>query len=357
MVVRSWFVLAVLVTLLVASEAVADCDPLTFHDKTIAFSDTQTRLLYAQDITQNRQSASSSSGGLDFFDIVQLDGRARSTYLDELKKSTNIDFQQSDRTYLYLSAMSDNEVKAYLGCLQASDKNIFLVPSNNSATSPIFGITVSLRSSLAEPSVPVSIDLSGGTINRVTPSDNWTIDANKTGATGQMKLGSQIGVAVTRQAAKPFEMIITAGSQTEIMSFPAPPTVKLVEEIRYSPTIESRCDLCNNESVQNATLAINLPDDELIIPRSENVEIYVSGSSPGYSPHNGPLYGTLNLDAYSNVYRLHDLYVPISVSTTAPTKWCGKWLASVKAYVPVPIGTNSSGRQGPKPSITCVRPN
>jgi hypothetical protein len=349
-------VLVASLALVVGSQARADCDPLTFHDKNVAFSDIQTRLLYAQDLAQNQQGSNSSSGGLDFFDIIQLDGRARSNYLNELKKITNIDFQASDRTYVYLSAMSDNEVKAYVACLQSSDRNIFIVPSQNSASSPIFSVTLTLRASVADATVPVTIDVTGGTINRVTPSSNWNVKGDHSEADGQMKLGSQIGIAVTREANKPFEMIVTAGSQTEIMSFPAPPTSHLVEESRYSAIIESRCDLCRNETVQNAVLTVNLPGDEVIILKSEYVENYSAGSSPSYSPHSGLIYANSNVAAYSNVYNPHDLYVPVSVATTAPTKWCSKWLASVKVYVPVPIGTTISGRQNPKPSTVCIVP-
>jgi hypothetical protein len=245
-----------------------DCDPLSFKDKTVAFRDTQTQVQYAQDITDNRAGDSESSGGLDFFDIVKLNGEARSHYVANLRKITNIDFKQSDRQYLYISAMTNNELQGYLPCLQRSDTNIFIVPSSNSAGSAQFDVKVNFRGSLGATSFPVVINLSGGTITS-PPSGTWKVNKERTQAGGRMRIGagvSGIGIGVKRQAGQPFEMRVSAGSppQTELMSFPAPPTLKLVEEIRYSDPIESKCADCNNESVQSAVLQINLPDNEVI---------------------------------------------------------------------------------------------
>ena len=41
------------------------------------------------------------------------------------------------------------------------------------------------------------------------------------------------------------EMTVTAGTENEQMTLPAPPTTKLIEETRYSNVVSVGCDGCN----------------------------------------------------------------------------------------------------------------
>ncbi len=347
---------AVILTLLAfgvstASEAASNCNPVEFHDKTAAFRDVQARLLYAEDITLGRADAGS---GLDFFDIAGLEGQARTNYVDHLKELANVHFKESDRRFLYMSEMSDNELKAYLGCL--SHQNIFIVPSAGSARFRILSVKLSLRKGAGEGEVPVTVHVTGAKIIGADPG-NWRVAKDNTQASGRMKPGADAHVRLSRNRGKAFEITVSAGSEHESLTLPAPPTKTLVEEIRYSPALEIHCNECRNASMQAGTLTIAVPNDELIKPRSEYVESFSAGSAPNFSPHTGGVYAGLDVEAYSQKYNPHDLHVPVSVApAAAPAPWCGIWAASVKVFVAVPIGTTSSGRQKPKPDTACHLP-
>jgi len=57
------------------------------------------------------------------------------------------------------------------------------------------------------------------------------------------------------------------------MTLPPTPTLKLIEEARYSSLFEDDCTQCaNGGSNRSGTLSIDLQFDEVIVPRSEFVE-------------------------------------------------------------------------------------
>ena len=77
-----------------ASTPARDCDPLKYRNDTVAFKDDQTRLAYAEDVTHNRFGIDGNSAGTDFFDLLALDGKAQSTYVDNLTKIVNVHFSR-----------------------------------------------------------------------------------------------------------------------------------------------------------------------------------------------------------------------------------------------------------------------
>jgi hypothetical protein len=115
--------------------------------------------------------------------------------------------------------------------------------------------------------------------------------------TGEMGLGDQIQVRITREPGQAFEITATAGNESQTATLPVPPTTKFIEEIRYSDRLESRCSACRNESLQSGSLAIRLPYDEVIKPRSEYIDNYSAGSAPNFSPHTGAVYSSLDIKA------------------------------------------------------------
>jgi hypothetical protein len=108
-------------------------------------------------------------------------------------------------------------------------------------------------------------------------------------------------IAVSRDVSLPFDMTVVAGNEPEEMTLPPAPTMKFIEEARYSVLYENYCMQCaNGGNNRSGTLSINLPFDELILPRSESPEVAISGSPPVNSPGaSGPLFGNLNAAQYS----------------------------------------------------------
>jgi hypothetical protein len=333
----------------------ADCNPLDFHDKNVAFTDFQAQLQYAEDVTNNKSGASSASGGLDFFDIFDLEGKSQSNYVQNLKRIRNLDLKESDRQFLYTSEMTDNELQGYLGCL--AGQNILVIPPHASASSPTFSVTVRLRQGLREGNVPVTVDVLGAKITGVSPG-NWRLVKNNTQAIAQTATGTDIQVRVSRTPGERFEITVSVpGSPSAGLTLPAPPTTYLIEEIRYSTVFPSACDKgCLVPNPTQGALSIHLPNTEVIKPRSENIETFSAGNSiPGFSPHDGPLYGNnINRDTYSQMdYKAHDLQVSVTVSGAQhPFVWCGRWLLWTKVFVAVPIGAKSPVQA--KPDMSCT---
>lgn len=349
--------LAALIVISTGSRAATDCNPSDFKDQTVSFQQTWSQLVYAQDTTQQQQSSNEGSAGLDFFDIAKLTGNSKSNYINNLKQTTNFNFTQSDRRFLYLTLLSPKGVAAYTACLQNSDTNIFIVPSPSAATAKEFGIQVKLRRFSEDVSIPMVITVVGGGTISNPPTPQWQLSSNGKQLTGTLHSGSGIPISVTRDPAVTFDMTILGGSDTEEMTLPPAPTLKLIEEARYSSLFEDDCTQCDNGgNHRNGTLSIDLPFNEVIVPRSEFVETAGSGSDPALSPSSsGALFAGLDPNQYSQVYRPRNLATPVNVSASSPTSFCRRWLLSVKVLVAVPIGANSSGREQPKPEVNgCV---
>lgn len=181
-----------------------------------------------------------------------------------------------------------------------------------------------------------------------------------------MSPGSDIPVALTRTGKPDLVMTVTAGdtkTTSEVMNLAPWPTTHLIQENRYSKPFRSTCSDCIDPSPRSGTLTIELPSDEVVVPRSESILYTSDGSSPDVSPRVPPnkstsLYGSLNPDQYSLRYQAGKVEVPVSVGEAVNgTTWCGAWVLAVKVFVPVPIGVESSGREKPQPDIgNCWHP-
>lgn len=62
-----------------AQQAQQECNPLDIKDLTFAYQDTWTQINYEHDTNINQQGSTSSSGGIDFFDVAKLTGETRET--------------------------------------------------------------------------------------------------------------------------------------------------------------------------------------------------------------------------------------------------------------------------------------
>ena len=292
---RFGLLLAGLIAFPASSRADTDCNPSDFKDQTVAFQQTWSQLVYAQDVSQQQQSSSEGTAGLDFFDVGKLTGNSKSNYINALKQITNFNFTQSDRKFLYLSLLSSNGLAAYRDCLQnKTPADVFIIPSPTAGTAREFGIQVRLRRYSEDVSVPIVITMvSGGTISN-PPTPQWQLSSNGKQLTGSLKSGNGIPIAVTRDSTVAFDMTVLAGSDTEEMTLPPTPTLKLIEEARYSSLFEDDCTQCaNGGNHRSGTLAIDLPFDEVIVPRSEFVETGGSGSPSTFSPNqNGAIFGS-----------------------------------------------------------------
>lgn len=271
-------------------------------------------------------------------------------------------FQLSDKRYFYLSAFSNNSLQAYIACLDNSHRNIYIVPSTGAAAAQDFTISVRLRDFPGNPEMPVVAKVVAGGAIHSQPA-GWRLSSDRSAASGTMHPNDEVPIAVTRDTNVAFEFDVEVGKdnpRTEIMRLGPAPAFKLVEENRYGDVYASDCEECFNESHQDGTLAINVGNDEVIVPRSEFIYFGQDGSSPGYSPL-GSRYAFDNLNAgdYSKAYNPRSVGIPVHVNT-APhphgTVWCGRWLLAVKVLVAIPVSAEKSGKEQPLPSVACTRP-
>ena len=252
--------------------------------------------------------------------------------------------------------MSDDELKAYLSCLTLTQQNIFLTPSQYSASSQSFSIQISLHKALGDKKIPITINVIGAKITGVNPG-NWKISNNNARAAGVIQEGDQASARITRNPHEPFEITASAEAENETLTLPAPPTMHLVEELRYGSPQRSACKQCLSPSLQSGMLTFNAKTDEVIKPRSEYVEVEVFGVSPVFSPNqSGFYYQNLDTKRYSERYDPRDFYVPLSVAPPryGTSSWCVAWMGQVKVFVAVPIGQQSSGREPSKPDLACA---
>jgi hypothetical protein len=359
----SWIVVSwvVLNGLSFTASAAEECDPADLKDTTIYSQDIRTNILYAQETQKNQQLTGNSNGGMNILGYANLTGGEQANYLQTLSEQMNVNVQTTDKRYLYVSAMDQSARQMYKDCLENSYKNIYILPSENSATSDEFSVEAQLRNYPTDVAIPILITVTAGKVQEA-PAPGWTINEEHTQLTGKLRAGSSVFVKIKRDRKLPFEMIVAAGSenvQNEIMTLPADADVKLIEEVRYSAVFTTGCNRCNAAGPSSGAFSLNLPVDEIIIPGSEETVARTKGLGAHMSFATGavyPLSTEAQKVAYSAKYRPHDINVAIGTGVDGAAgvrNWCGTGYLSLKVLVRVPSTDNSSGRELPQPSLGC----
>jgi hypothetical protein len=177
---------------------------------------------------------------------------------------------------------------------------------------------------------------------------------------GKMRPDSDIPVSVIRDLRERFAMTVTVGKEdnprSEEMSLPPAPTMKIVEEPRYSGITAYTCTQCNIPSPRSNTLSIPL-GPEVLVPKSEYVFLSVDGSSTGLGPGEGYMYSKMSDDEYSKTkYHPHSAEVPThsdALPSDKTTSFCANYMLRVNALAAIPINSEFSGRNQQPPSLVC----
>jgi hypothetical protein len=346
-----------------------NCDPTSFKGDLISIHEQWAQLLYQQTLNQSQQGATQTGGDVSLFDVVDLSGNTKTQYLNQLSSMLNLNIKQEDKSFLFASAFTPNGVQAYTACLENTTKNIFITPTALSEGDPDFSINVRLRPYPVDSLISVTVTVTAGGTITSAPTAGWTPSANKLSLHGRMAAGSDVQIGIKRDVTARFELEAVAGDHhtaSDQMSLPAVPTTVLIQEPRYSNVFTSACSDCFSPSVRSGYLSISLLNDEVIVPRSEQIIACQAGSSPGMTPgqtepvfvtpgSQQPFFAALNKDAYSNQYRPHNIDIPVSVgSSTHGFVWRGSAVLEVQVVVPVKVGETSSNRPHDKPTLQCT---
>jgi hypothetical protein len=355
--------LAVLICVLCApfvqSFANADeCSIAELKDNVVYSQDIRTNILYAREIRQDTQSNHQQDRGVNVVGYGNLTDKAQDSYISSFSDLTKLKIDSSDKRFLFVSSMGEGAVASYRQCLEHSTKNIYILPSPNSAASDTFSVEIRMRVYPTDNPIPVLASVRGGRFED-EPAVNWVLDPSKTKLSGKLREGGAIRVWINREMDKPFELSVAAGSentQTEIASLPPVSPFYINEEIRYTNTFKTPCNGCEFPGIPDAAV-LNLPADEVIIPGSESFEAIYSGSGGSWR-NNGQFYSLKTEPekaAYSAIYRPHNLNIDVGRGSVGAVgaRWCGAGVISVKVLVPVPNGQLSSGRDSSHPKLSC----
>ncbi|MCG2645269.1 MULTISPECIES: hypothetical protein [Bradyrhizobium] len=276
--------------------AAKECDPIEIliRDTASAASDQQRKLIKDTSKDTSTTNKESSSGGVNFFDIVSANGGQADEFSTSLREKFHLDFSSRDRRWETYTYLSDNAKEAYIACLKAQDQSIFILPSDNAMTSPEMSITVKLHPFVIYQKIPVKFSAQNAEIIDREPD-------------AEMVPGGKSVINLKRDLDKSMNFKAKVGDQTEEITLPARQGFKLQRELRYSAGTTRyghACDECHDTHPICVVLDNN--DDAVVVPgtsrfidivhQEDGIKTTVN-PVPKYSPKQACLQGAQTVGA------------------------------------------------------------